>query len=66
MKKYLAIRGDYQNGNEVIKILEMLGGVNSNNLEGKEYRYFYFIGFRAVRQQKAFTFPHFLFFCRFR
>ena len=43
MKKYLAIRGDYQNGNEVIKILEMLGGVNSKNLEGKNYRYFYFI-----------------------
>ena len=43
MKKVLAIRGHYQNGNEVIKILEMLGGVNSKNLEGKEYRYFYFI-----------------------
>lgn len=43
MKKVLAIRGDYQKGNEVIKILEMLGGVNSENLEGKEYRYFYFI-----------------------
>lgn len=43
MKKYLAIRGDYQNGNEVIKILEMLGGVNSKNLDGKEYRYFYVI-----------------------
>lgn len=43
MKKYLAIRGDYQNGNEVIKILEMLGGANSKNLEGKEYRHFYFI-----------------------
>ena len=43
MKKFLAIRGDYQKGNEVIKILEMLGGVNSKNLEGKEYRYFYFI-----------------------
>ena len=41
--KYLAIRGHYQNGNEVIKILEMLGGVNSKNLDGKEYRYFYFI-----------------------
>lgn len=39
----LAIRGHYQRGNEVIKILEMLGGVNSDNLEGKEYRYFYFI-----------------------
>lgn len=43
MKKILAIRGDYHNGNEVIKILEMLGGVNSDNLEGNEYRYFYFI-----------------------
>jgi hypothetical protein len=43
MKKYLAIRGDYQNGNGVIKIWEMLGGANSKNLEGKEYRYFYFI-----------------------
>ena len=43
MKTYLAIRGNYQRGNEVIKTLEMLGGVNSKNLEGKEYRYFYFI-----------------------
>ena len=43
MKKVLAIRGHYQRGNEVIKILEMLGGANSENLEGKEYRYFYFI-----------------------
>ena len=43
MKKVLAIRGSYQRGNEVIKILEMLGGVNNNNLEGNEYRLFYFI-----------------------
>lgn len=43
MKKVLAIRGSYQRGNEVIKILEMLGGVNSKNLEGNEYRFFYFI-----------------------
>ena len=43
MKKVLAIRGSYQRGNEVIKILEMLGGVNTNNLEGNEYRMFYFI-----------------------
>lgn len=43
MGRVLAIRGDYQKGNEVIKILEMLGGVNSNNLEGDEYAYFYFI-----------------------
>ena len=43
MKRVLAIRGDYQNGNEVIKILEMLGGVNTNNYEGKQMRQFYFI-----------------------
>jgi hypothetical protein len=43
MKKVLAIRGDYQKGNEVIKILEMLGGVNSENLKGENYRHFYFI-----------------------
>ena len=43
MKRVLAIRGSYQKGNEVIKILEMLGGVNNNNLEGNEYRLFYFI-----------------------
>lgn len=43
MKKILAIRGNYQKGNEVIKILEMLGGVNTNNYEGKQMRQFYFI-----------------------
>ena len=43
MKKVLAIRGHYQNGNEIIKILEMLGGVNTNNYEGKQTRQFYFI-----------------------
>ena len=43
MKKILAIRGAYQNGDEVIKILEMLGGVNSENLKGENYRHFYFI-----------------------
>lgn len=43
MKIYLAIRGNYQRGNEVIKILEMLGGVNSKNLDGTADRYFYFI-----------------------
>jgi hypothetical protein len=43
MKKVLAIRGHYQKGNEVIKILEMLGGANTNNYEGKQMRQFYFI-----------------------
>ena len=43
MKKVLAIRGHYQRGNEVIKILEMLGGENTFNYEGKQIRQFYFI-----------------------
>lgn len=43
MKKILAIRGDYHNGNEVIKILEMLGGVNTDNYKGEQIRHFYFI-----------------------
>lgn len=43
MKKILAIRGDYHNGNEVIKILEMLGGVNTDNYKGGQIRQFYFI-----------------------
>ena len=43
MKKVLAIRGDYQKGNEVIKILEMLGGVNTNDYKGEQIRQFYFI-----------------------
>lgn len=43
MKKVLAIRGDYQKGNEAIEILEMLGGVNTNNYDGKQMRQFYFI-----------------------
>lgn len=43
MEKVLAIRGHYQKGNEVIKILEMLGGENTNNYEGKQMRQFYFI-----------------------
>lgn len=43
MKKILAIRGHYQRGNEVIKILEMLGGVNSKNFNGTADRYFFFV-----------------------
>ena len=43
MKTYLAIRGNYQRGNEVIEILEMLGGVNTHNLKGDEIRNFYYI-----------------------
>ena len=43
MGKVLAIRGHYQNGNEVIKILEMLGGVNTNDYKGGQIIQFYFI-----------------------
>ena len=43
MKKVLAIRGHYQRGDEVIKILEMLGGENKDKLKGNELRFFYFI-----------------------
>lgn len=43
MEKVLAIRGHYQRGNEVIKILEMLGGINTQNLHGLEMRNFYYI-----------------------
>ena len=43
MKKILAIRGHCQKGNEVIKILEMLGGVNTYNYKGGQIRQFYFI-----------------------
>ena len=43
MEKVLAIRGDNQKGNEVIKILEMLGGVNTDNHKGGQRRQFYFI-----------------------
>ena len=43
MEKILAIRGHYQRGNEVIKILEMLGGVNTYNYDGMQMRQFYFI-----------------------
>ena len=43
MKTHLAIRGNDQRGNEVIEILEMLGGENKDNLNGNELRCFYFI-----------------------
>ena len=48
MKTFLAIRGDYVRGNEVIKILENLGGTNKNNLDGSVYRHFYFINLDGI------------------
>ena len=36
MSKILAIKGDKERGNEVIALLEMLGGINCHNLYGDE------------------------------
>ena len=44
MDIFLAIRGDYVRGKEVIKILENLGGTNKNNLDGSVFRHFYLDG----------------------
>lgn len=48
MKIFLAIRGDYVRGNEVIKILENLGGTNKKNLDGSVFRNFYFINLDGI------------------
>ena len=48
MKIFLAIRGDYVRGNEVIKILENLGGTNKKNLDGGVFRNFYFINLDGI------------------
>ncbi len=48
MKIFLAIRGNYVRGNEVIKILENLGGTNKNNLDGSVFRHFYFINLDGI------------------
>lgn len=39
----LAIKGHYARGKEVIKILEMLGGINLRKLEGTDPAYYYII-----------------------
>lgn len=48
MKIFLAIRGDYVRGKEVIKILENLGGTNKNKLDGSVFRHFYFINLDGI------------------
>lgn len=48
MEIFLAIRGDYVRGNEVIKILENLGGTNKKNLDGSVFRHFYFINLDGI------------------
>lgn len=48
MKIFLAIRGNYTRGNEVIKILENLGGTNKKNLDGSVFRNFYFINLDGI------------------
>lgn len=48
MKIFLAIRGDYERGNEVIKILEYLGGTNKKKLNGSVCCNFYFINLDGI------------------
>lgn len=43
MEKKLAIKGHPTRGNEVIKLLEMLGGHNGSNVKGNKSDYVYFI-----------------------
>ena len=43
MSKILAIKGDKNRGNEVIALLEMLGGRNIDNYRGTNFNYAYFI-----------------------
>ena len=43
MAKQLAIKGHRTRGNEVIKLLEMMGGHNGSNLLGNKSDYAYFI-----------------------
>lgn len=48
MKIFLAIRGDYLRGKEVIKILENLGGTNKKKLNGSVSCNFYFINLDGI------------------
>ena len=48
MKIFLAIRGDYLRGKEVIKILENLGGTNIKKLNGSVSCNFYFINLDGI------------------
>ena len=43
MSKTLAIRGDKARGNEVIALLEMLGGINTDNFRGTDKDDVYFV-----------------------
>ena len=42
------IKGDYERGKEVIKILEDLGGKNINNLNGEDNSIYYYINPKGV------------------
>lgn len=44
----LGITGHLTRGNEVIEILEMLGGKNSCRLNGNQHNYFYYIGDKTI------------------
>ena len=39
----LGIKGDKINGNKIIQLLEMLGGRNFSNLDGKVNDFYYYI-----------------------
>ena len=43
MSKKLAIKGHFTRGNEVIELLEMLGGINESNLKGKGENSIYYL-----------------------
>lgn len=43
MSKILAIKGDKERGNEVISLLEMLGGINTYNFHGTDIDDVYFV-----------------------
>ena len=47
MSKILAIKGDEDRGNEVIALLEMLGGDNKENCQGIELGAYYYIDIRG-------------------
>ncbi len=43
MKSYIAIKGNAEKGSEIIKLLEMMGGNNSEHFTGRDSSRYYFI-----------------------
>lgn len=48
MAQTLAIRGNYYNGNQVIALLESLGGRNAKGFNGSRFDYFYYINSKGI------------------